>query len=546
MAARCRRGLVAAVPVTLAALALVPAAGHAATTCVGLSGADCQATAPTIQAALDAAHDTPEPDRVVVGPGVFKGPFSYPGTGGGGIEVSGQGPATVLTAPPGTVATTVLSLAAGGPGEGSLVTSLTVRLPANANSTADTGIAAAAVANVRVASEAHEDQSAQPVGVSLSVPEGSLRNSVIELVGGGESGVGVMTQGGGPAPTVVSDSRITAPSGIVAWAQPTSVVRARIISGGTGVLACNSPVTVEDSLIRLFGAGIGLEAQGDEPCGTTQSALLARQVTIVGTGVDAGQVGAEASASVVGQSPSVEVVLSIVRQVETAFRAVSSAAAETTIRVGATDFEAGRHAEMPGPGSATFMQTGPDPDADPLFAGELAGDFTLRPGSPAIDFPISPPLAPGESATDLAGNPRVTDGDGDGVPARDLGAFEAPEVPDTTPPDTSIVIRRHKLRSRQRGTVVTIRFSSTEPGSSFECRLDAGRFVPCSSPFRRRLSFGRHRFEVRAVDAAGNVDPSPARGRVTVLRRRRKHRHRRHGHKRHGHKRHGHRIHRPV
>jgi CSLREA domain-containing protein len=57
-----------------------------------------------------------------------------------------------------------------------------------------------------------------------------------------------------------------------------------------------------------------------------------------------------------------------------------------------------------------------------------------------------------------------------------------------------------------------LRFTSSEAGSNFQCRLDNHRFRPCVSPIRyRHLRDGRHRFEVRAVDPAGNFDATPAR-----------------------------------
>jgi polysaccharide biosynthesis protein PslG len=54
-------------------------------------------------------------------------------------------------------------------------------------------------------------------------------------------------------------------------------------------------------------------------------------------------------------------------------------------------------------------------------------------------------------------------------------------------------------------------FRSSEPGSSFECRLDSGGWSSCGSPQSYgNLALGTHTFSVRAIDAAGNVDPSPA------------------------------------
>jgi hypothetical protein len=54
-------------------------------------------------------------------------------------------------------------------------------------------------------------------------------------------------------------------------------------------------------------------------------------------------------------------------------------------------------------------------------------------------------------------------------------------------------------------------FSADQPGSSFECRLDAGAWASCTSPRNATsLAEGSHTFVVRATDVGGNVDPSPA------------------------------------
>jgi DNA-binding phage protein len=79
---------------------------------------------------------------------------------------------------------------------------------------------------------------------------------------------------------------------------------------------------------------------------------------------------------------------------------------------------------------------------------------------------------------------------------------------DTTPPDTII-------DSGPSGTVssasASFAFSSTETGSTLECKLDAGAFASCTSPKSYTgLSDGSHTFSVRATDAAGNTDATPA------------------------------------
>ena len=54
-------------------------------------------------------------------------------------------------------------------------------------------------------------------------------------------------------------------------------------------------------------------------------------------------------------------------------------------------------------------------------------------------------------------------------------------------------------------------------GVSFECKLDGGEFIPCASPVTYSgLAEGSHTLLVRAKDASGTVDPTPASRRWTV------------------------------
>jgi hypothetical protein len=60
-------------------------------------------------------------------------------------------------------------------------------------------------------------------------------------------------------------------------------------------------------------------------------------------------------------------------------------------------------------------------------------------------------------------------------------------------------------------TSASFAFSSSEPGSTFQCRLDGAPFSVCASPAQYSLlAEGSHTFEVKATDAAGNTDPTPA------------------------------------
>lgn len=94
------------------------------------------------------------------------------------------------------------------------------------------------------------------------------------------------------------------------------------------------------------------------------------------------------------------------------------------------------------------------------------------------------------------------------------GGPEAPGGADTSPPETTIT-------GGPSGTVgigpVTFTFASSEAGSRFECRLDRSALSGCTSPKTfSRPATGAHTFEVRAIDAAGNADPTMARRAFSV------------------------------
>jgi hypothetical protein len=79
---------------------------------------------------------------------------------------------------------------------------------------------------------------------------------------------------------------------------------------------------------------------------------------------------------------------------------------------------------------------------------------------------------------------------------------------DHTRPNTTITGRPPNRTSKHRAT---FRFTSSEPGSTFQCKHMNGPWRACSSPKTyRNLSKGLHTFRVRAVDRNLNVDLTPA------------------------------------
>jgi len=82
-------------------------------------------------------------------------------------------------------------------------------------------------------------------------------------------------------------------------------------------------------------------------------------------------------------------------------------------------------------------------------------------------------------------------------------------VIDTTPPDTVILTHPSNITNQ---TSASFTFSSTEVGSTFQCKLDNGSFSACTSPASYSILAGglTHTFSVTATDPAGNADPTPA------------------------------------
>jgi hypothetical protein len=102
---------------------------------------------------------------------------------------------------------------------------------------------------------------------------------------------------------------------------------------------------------------------------------------------------------------------------------------------------------------------------------------------------------------------------GDGIVYSDTTPASRSWTVDSVPPDTSISTGP-PTATTDRSATLTFSGADPAPGTAmtYECRLDGGQWSRCDSGEKQlsSLALGPHRFEVRATDAAGNLDPSPA------------------------------------
>ena len=146
--------------------------------------------------------------------------------------------------------------------------------------------------------------------------------------------------------------------------------------------------------------------------------------------------------------------------------------------------------------TATFTFFSPDAGAGATFQCALDGAAFAACASPTSFTGLR------EAAHTFAVRVRDAVGNLDPTPATRSWTV------DLTPPTTTIT-------DGPTGTVplasASFIFTSNEAGSTFGCSVDGGGFAACTSPAALTgLAQGPHSFAVRAIDAAGHVDLSPA------------------------------------
>jgi hypothetical protein len=190
----------------------------------------------------------------------------------------------------------------------------------------------------------------------------------------------------------------------------------------------------------------------------------------------------------------------------------------------------------PGPGFTATKPASPANDNSPIVSGSALAGSTVKlyatpgcTGTPAAIGTAASFASPGiavavpdnstttfhatvtDPATDLISNcstSSITYVENSTTPTPTPPDNPGPNPPDITSPETTIDSAKVNQASRK----ASIKFSSSEPGSSFLCKLDKHPFAACTSPktYKHLNKPGRHTFKVQAVDQAGNIDSSPA------------------------------------
>jgi hypothetical protein len=157
-----------------------------------------------------------------------------------------------------------------------------------------------------------------------------------------------------------------------------------------------------------------------------------------------------------------------------------------------------------------WTETGVTWDTKPPRSGDVLEDKAAVSSNTWVEYDVTSAVnGNGTYTFEVA----PTSSDGTDMNSRESASANKPELAisylaDTTPPETTIDSGPIGSVS---ATSASFAFSSSEPGSSFECSLDGAPFAACTSPAGySALLDGSHTFAARATDPSGNMDPTAA------------------------------------
>lgn len=176
--------------------------------------------------------------------------------------------------------------------------------------------------------------------------------------------------------------------------------------------------------------------------------------------------------------------------------------------------------------------TGAPAVPDTVISTGPAAGATINTGAPSFAFAGNPAAAAASFECSVDGDafaactsPAALSGLDDGQHSFAVRAVDSRSRRDETPAERTFTVDtvapETQLNSGPSGTTAdtAATFTYSAPGAAkFECRLDGPAFAVCPSSGKSYtgLGGGEHTFAVRAVDAAGNADPTPVERTWTV------------------------------
>jgi PKD domain-containing protein len=455
----------------------------------------CSGTSePTIAAAIAAADGNGTGlDRVQVGPGLYaEGALLADGSNPVEIDGAGQGQ-TFVTRAGAVSGNKVLETQHAD----SIVSDLVVQIPAVSNIT---GLALGPATADRVGVTGGP---AATGSTGITVSGGHLRRSFVSL----------------PTEIFPGTTAIRALNGATVESTGASAGFA-VSAGGSGVLlrgvritahegllisnsGADSTLTMENSQMRLLAGGplgtVGLYARADTPDDSKLTVNM-RHLTIMGpTGTG---VGLQAIASSGSNATEVDVDArdSVIADLDTDLLLTESNGDTATMSIDNSFYGFAKKSVSPTASLIEGTHSLNSATVDPRFVDDR-GDTHLRYDSPLIDRGVPGGLLPDESTTDLAGEPRLVDGDGDGDARRDMGAFEYQRRPPVVEAGVSPA-------SARRGVPFSFSATATDPDPgdsivSFGWAFDEGASAAGGAVQHAFSTLGAHSGTATATDSVG-------------------------------------------
>jgi hypothetical protein len=154
----------------------------------------------------------------------------------------------------------------------------------------------------------------------------------------------------------------------------------------------------------------------------------------------------------------------------------------------------------------------------PVTVGDLYAVLVTRPGSDHLAVRTrsdNPCLGEGWTSGSQTGTfSQMPSSPPPGSPTPDMMfsvfvTLPSPQEPEPPPGDSNAPIatitKGPKDKTKKRTATFEFTGTDTRAIASFQCSLDGGPFTACTAPHTVKVKKGKHTFQVRAVDQAGNV-----------------------------------------